>query len=98
MKKTFWKDGDYSAICDVCGLKFKASSLKERWDGLKVCKQDYEVRHPQDFLRVIPEQTKLVWTRPESTDTFTLVCTLVTSQGIAGIGIAGCARPSYTYP
>lgn len=97
MKKTFWRDGDYSAICDVCGFKFKASTLKERWDGLKVCSKDWEARHPQEFLRVIPEQNKLVWTRPEPIDSFSLVCTLITSQGIAGIGVAGCARPSYIY-
>lgn len=95
MKKTFWKDGDYSAICDVCGFKFKASKLKERWDGLKVCKEDWEVRHPQEFLRVIPESNKLNWTRPEPEDTFVVICTLFNVQGIAGIGVAGCARAGY---
>ena len=70
MKKTYWKNGDYSALCDVCGFKFKASKLKERWDGLKVCTQDWEQRHPQEFLRVIPENSKLPWTRPEPQDIF----------------------------
>lgn len=70
MKKTYFKSGDYSAICDVCGFKFKASKLKTRWDGLKVCSSDWEERHPQDFLRVFTDTNKMSWTRPESTDVF----------------------------
>jgi hypothetical protein len=42
----------YNAICDVCGFQYKASELKKRWDGLMVCSDDYETRHPMDFYRV----------------------------------------------
>ena len=31
--------------------------MRERWDGLIVCKPDWEPRHPQDFVRVKPEDT-----------------------------------------
>lgn len=65
--------GDYNAICDVCGRKYKASELRKRWDGAMVCSEDYEPRHPQDFIRGIRETTKLPFTRPEQTDTFTEV-------------------------
>ena len=50
-KRDYLKIGDYNAYCDVCGFKFKASELKDRWDGYKVCEKDYEPRHPQDFVR-----------------------------------------------
>ena len=40
---------DYNAICDSCGLQFKASQLRKRWDGLMVCKDDWEQRHIADF-------------------------------------------------
>jgi len=40
---------DYNAICDSCGLQYKASQLKKRWDGLMVCKDDWEQRHISDF-------------------------------------------------
>lgn len=70
MKSTWWKSGDWNAICDVCGFKMKASTLKLRWDGLMVCPQDWEIRHPQELIRPIPDQSKLPWTRPEATDTF----------------------------
>lgn len=62
--------GDWNAICDVCGWKFKASQLHKRWDGLMVCKADWEARHPQDFLRSIPDDQSVPWTRPEQEDQF----------------------------
>ena len=58
--------GGYNAICGVCGFKFKASDLRRRWDGEWVCKWDWEPRHPQEFLRVKPDQTKLPFIRPDS--------------------------------
>ena len=47
----YLRDGDWNAICDECGKKFKASQLKLRWDGFMVCQRDWEPRHPQDFVR-----------------------------------------------
>ena len=34
-KGWYYKSGDWLAICDSCGRKFKASQLRERWDGFK---------------------------------------------------------------
>lgn len=65
MKYTWWRSGDYNAICDVCGFKYKASQLQQRWDGLMVCPEDWEIRHPQEMIRPIPDQNKLPWTRPD---------------------------------
>ena len=62
--------GDHNAICDVCGFKFKASQLAKRWDGFMVCEKDWEQRHPQDTLRVKPENTTVPWSRPEASDQF----------------------------
>ena len=63
--------GDWNALCDSCGRKFKASSLKKRWDGLIVCSEDWEQRHPQDLLRVQREQISVPWSRPyPAEDTF----------------------------
>ena len=60
--------GDWNAICDVCRFKFKASDLRRRWDNLMVCEKDWEPRHPQDFIRAIPDMQALPWTRPETSD------------------------------
>jgi hypothetical protein len=91
MRTTKFTSGDWNAICDVCGFKFKASQLVERWDGLMVCSKDWETRHPQELIRPIPDQQKLPWTRPEGTDTTVLSCTVIGRQGVADLGVADCA-------
>jgi hypothetical protein len=65
MSKSYYKHGDWNAECDVCGFEFKASQLRSRWDGLMVCRADYEPRHPSDFFRVRPEDTSVPWARPD---------------------------------
>lgn len=59
--------GDWNATCDVCGFKYKASDLQERWDGLMVCDEDWEERHPQDFLREsrVEDDQSVPWSRPQ---------------------------------
>jgi hypothetical protein len=68
MRSSWWRSKDWNAICDRCGFKFKASELKKTWDGLMVCSDDWEMRHPQELIRPIPDQQKLPWTRPEPSD------------------------------
>lgn len=61
-----WKyvSGDWNAICDSCGKKVKASKLRRRWDGFMVCEDDYEMRHPQDFIRAKKDKISVPFTRP----------------------------------
>jgi len=59
--------GDWNFICDVCGFKFKASEGRRRWDGVYVCRQDFEYRHPQEKRRPIRDDMSVEWTRPEDT-------------------------------
>lgn len=56
--------GNWNALCDSCGRKYKANQLRKRWDGLMVCEEDWEQRHPQDLLRVQREQISVPWSRP----------------------------------
>jgi len=60
--------GDWLAICDVCGFKFHASKLKKRWDGFMVCKDDFELRHSQDFVKGVKDDQSVPWTRSEAAD------------------------------
>lgn len=71
--KDYLKLGDWNALCDVCGFKFKASQLRKRWDGYMVCKQDFEERHPQDLIRLPKERQAAPWVRPVPPDTFVVV-------------------------
>ena len=85
--------GDFKAICDVCGRLFKGSQLKQRWDGVRVCEGDFEIRHPQDFVRGVPDFQVPPFTRPENQNGFILpngfVCYSLSSM--AGLAVAGCA-------
>src|SRR5690606_1752218 len=46
-----YKPGEHWIECVVCGFDYYASDMKLRWDGVWVCKDDWEPRHPQDFVR-----------------------------------------------
>lgn len=65
-----YRPGDHWIICDVCGFKTRASDSRKRWDGLRVCKPDWEPRHPQDFVRGNRDRQTVPDARPEPTDTF----------------------------
>ena len=90
--KSRYDKGDWVALCDSCGRKFKASHLKRRWDGLMVCHEDWEPRQTQDYVRGRAEKQIPVWTRSEPSDGFELDCN--TRTGITGWAIAGCAITS----
>lgn len=55
--------GVYNAYCDVCGFQYKNFQLRKRWDGLIVCKEDWETRHPQEFVRARNDYHPLPWVR-----------------------------------
>lgn len=76
--KPSWVPGDWLALCDVCGRKYKASKLKQRWDGLMCCSDDFEIRQPQDFVRGIADVMKTPWSRPEPSNYFIPVGTTLT--------------------
>lgn len=100
MRQTWYRSGDWNAICDVCGFKFKNTALKKRWDGLMVCDEDWEQRHPQELIRPIADQNKLPWTRPEGSDQFITLtynpsilqyCTVTGQLCLADYATADCA-------
>jgi len=62
--------GEFWRICDRCGKRFRQSETYKTWDGLWVCKDDYEERHPQDFVKGIADKQSVPEPRPEATDYF----------------------------
>ena len=50
---------EYNFYCRVCYEKVKFSTTKLRWDGLRVCPQCWEIRHPLDFYRTRNDTHKL---------------------------------------
>lgn len=64
MANNYYRKGEYNALCDSCGFKFKASDLMKRWDGLMVDQACWEARQPQDLIRAVKDPPEpLPWTR-----------------------------------
>ena len=88
-----YRPGSHWATCDRDGFQYRAEDLKETWDGLWVNDQDYETRHPQDFLRVRAERISVTQPiRHENTNnqvepTFSSGGTV--HSGVVGFAIVG---------
>jgi len=39
-----------------------------RWDGFIVCKEDWEARHPQDFIKAKTDRISVPFSRPQRDD------------------------------
>ncbi len=91
----FYKSGDWNAVCDICGFRFKASKLKKNWKGEMVCEADFELRHPQEFVRVRPEKISVPWARPESEE-FVNICWIWGQSAYADLGEADCMKADFT--
>jgi hypothetical protein len=88
--------GQWNAICDRCGFKFKSSELKKDWQGLMVCSKDFETRHPQSLIRLKAEEAIPEWSRPEADDVFVDVCYIWSQSGYVGLGSTGCMKVNNT--
>lgn len=94
MSKTFkYIPGDHWVECQRCGQVHRSSKVRKEWTGLIVCSDCWEPRHPQDFVRGVPDNQEpdgLV--NPESPDVFVTVGFCTSSSAIAGYAKAGCAK------
>lgn len=79
--RDYYKPGDWNAICDRCGFKFKASELKLDWQGFRVCEDDFEYRHPQDFLKPKTDKIYVPWSRPD------IAVEVTASSGTGGLAL-----------
>ena len=70
MSRNYYTSGQWNLICDVCGKKIKSGKSRHRWDGFVVCEDDWEERHPQDFVRAKQDKISVRETRPIPTLVF----------------------------
>lgn len=59
--------GDWKATCQRCGRIFKGSQLRRTWDGLYVCAEDWEEKHPQLQVRGVRDDQRPPFTVPDPT-------------------------------
>jgi hypothetical protein len=67
-----YTSGSWKTVCDQCGRQFKSNQLRQRWDGLMTCANDWEPRHPQDFVKGVADLIRTPWARPEAPSFFML--------------------------
>lgn len=96
MKKNHFISGEFNVTCDVCSKKMKAHEAKHRWDGLIVCKDDWEMRHEQDFVKAKTDKITIPFQRPNYNPEY-YVCTLIGLTCITNNAIAGCAISGKLY-
>lgn len=65
-----YKHGDHNVICDRTGFKVKASETRKEWNGLRVWKNVWEPRDPQDLIKGRTDKQAVYDPRPEGTDSF----------------------------
>ena len=103
MAKNYYVSSGWNCTCDRCGKKKKASEVKLEWTGFIVCRDCFELRHPQDFVRAKQDKIAVPFTRPIPTilstnvpyiSTGDTVCTFSGRQAIPMEGIPGCMIPS----
>ena len=57
--------GDYWMVCDRCGFNYRKSNMRETWDGLWVCEDDWEPRHPQLSVKAKQDDQRVPVARPD---------------------------------
>ena len=93
-----YRPGDWKFVCDMCGRDGLASEAKQNWKGQWVHPEHWESRHPQDFVRGIPDKPAPPWTRPQQADVFVMFCTPAGTSAIADYAVADCAIADYRHP
>ena len=57
--------GDWNIICEKCGMKRKASECSLNWQNQLVCGPCWESRHPQEYVKGIPDNQSVPIARPD---------------------------------
>lgn len=75
MMRNEFSHGQWNALCDRCGFKYKSGKLRLEWTGLRVCSgrgtsNCFEERHPQEFVKGRKDRQSPPWVRPEAEDVF----------------------------
>lgn len=93
----YLEDGDWNAVCSMCGRKRKASTLVRNWQGMWRCEVHNEPRHSQDFVRGVPDVQTPPWAQRPA-DHFVEVCTPNGRTALPGFAMPGCAIPGLIDP
>ena len=92
-----WKSGNHWVICDRSGKAVRESDSITEWDGNVVAKEEFESRHPQDFVRAVKDNQKPTGNiRVDPTNSFVDVTFCLSRSAVPNFMIPGCAIPANT--
>ena len=83
------------ALCDRCGQQFDYSSLRKEWTGFRVCRECYELKHPQLEPRPVPFEPQALWhPRPDRKESLEVIVgqalfPIVANTSLQGISSIG---------
>lgn len=66
----YFAPGEWNVECERCDKKIKASDAYHEWNGLVVCRQCYDPRQPQDFVRGRRDRQSVPDPRPDPDPVF----------------------------
>lgn len=91
-----YRPGDFWRIDDRTGRKVRSSETVKQWDGLIVHRDEFETRHPQDFVRGRIDRQRVPDPRPETTDNLlgplTTTTTAAAVPGATTLAVESSAR------
>jgi len=88
--------GNHWVQCDRCAAAIRAEDALETWDNLIVCPDDWEIRHPQDFVRGRYDDIRAKGlVRSEAADVFAIAGTGIDNPG--GPPDSGGATTEYSF-
>ncbi len=96
-KADYLELGEWNVACAECGRKFKSSMVVKNWQGLWKCPEHNEPRHPQDFVRAVPDIQTVPFSQPE-TDAFAAFCTPNGITAIIDYAVVDCVIIDYIAP
>lgn len=54
-----FREGDPPAICQRCGSKVHISEIRREWTSARVCRDCWDPRHPQEFVRGVRDRQQV---------------------------------------
>ena len=75
-------------LCDRCGQRYLLNDLRKEWQGLKVCLECYEPKHPQlEPRRNVSDAIALYEPRPTPDDAYNVFIGVVGDSSFGAIGM-----------
>ena len=83
-KRNNYIHGAHNVICDRSGFKVKSTEVRKEWNNSVVRKEDFESRHPQDYVRGVRDDQSVDNPRPGAADINTHNETTLDAAELAG--------------